>query len=75
MAYHIVDSHVGEKLRMIRVHAEVSQQRLGDTINVSFQQIQKYEKGANRISASKLYEICVFFECKPNFFFKGLDGM
>ena len=54
---HNVDIHVGKKIRTQRMMSGISQSELGDRIGVTFQQIQKYEKGANRVSASRLVEI------------------
>ena len=52
----------------------MTQQRLGDTVGIKFQQIQKYETGTNRISASRIWEIAVAMEVPVSFFFEGLDG-
>lgn len=52
-----VDVHIGARLRLLRSERRLAQQKLGDAVGVSFQQIQKYEKGTNRISASMLYAI------------------
>ncbi|MCQ8781641.1 helix-turn-helix domain-containing protein [Mangrovibrevibacter kandeliae] len=69
---HPVDFHCGARLRQLRISAGVSQEALGNALGVTFQQIQKYEKGTNRISASRLYEICCFFEVSSTYFFEGL---
>ncbi len=52
----------------------MTQQQLGDKVGVKFQQIQKYENGANRISASRLWDIAAVMEVPVSFFFEGLDG-
>ena len=52
----------------------MTQQRLGDTVGIKFQQIQKYETGANRISASRIWDIAAAMEVPVSFFFEGLDG-
>ena len=52
----------------------MTQQQLGDKVGVKFQQIQKYETGANRISASRLWDIAAVMEVPVSFFFEGLDG-
>ena len=52
-----IDKHIGYKLKLRRVDAGMSQEALGEKVGLSFQQIQKYEKGANRISASRLFEL------------------
>ena len=52
----------------------MTQQQLGDKVGIKFQQIQKYETGANRISASRLWDIAAVMEVPVSFFFEGLDG-
>ncbi len=52
----------------------MTQQRLGDSVGIKFQQIQKYETGANRISASRMWDIAAVMEVPVSFFFEGLDG-
>ena len=54
---HPVDRHVGLRIRMRRKEMGISQERLAEALGITFQQVQKYERGANRVSASKLYEI------------------
>lgn len=75
-----VDVHVGGRLRLLRTARRLSLEELGRRIGVTYQQIQKYETGANRISASTLYRIARTFEMSPTYFFEGLgetpsDGM
>lgn len=67
-----VDQHVGRRMRMRRKQLRISQQRLAARLNISFQQIQKYEKGANRISASVLYEAAEALAMPVEAFFEGL---
>ncbi len=67
-----VDLHVGGRVRMRRKMLGVSQERLAEALGLTFQQVQKYERGANRISASKLYEIARFLSAPVSFFFDGL---
>jgi transcriptional regulator with XRE-family HTH domain len=52
----------------------MTQQKLGDTVGIKFQQIQKYETGTNRISASRIWDIAAAMEVPVSFFFEGLDG-
>lgn len=68
-----VDIHVGERIRARRRIVGVSQQALAEKIGLTFQQVQKYERGANRVSASKLYEIAAALGCGIGFFFDGLQ--
>lgn len=70
---HPVDIHVGTRLRKKRRAMGLSQQRLAAKIEVRFQQVQKYESGANRISASRLWEIAKVLEVPVGYFFDGLD--
>jgi len=69
----VIDRHVGMRLRLLRLNHKMSQTELGDKVGVTFQQIQKYERGANRIGASRLWSLCEIFEAEPNFFFDGLS--
>ncbi|CAL4869309.1 hypothetical protein MMA231_03601 (plasmid) [Asticcacaulis sp. MM231] len=66
-----VDLHVGARVRMRRKFLGLSQTDLADAIGLTFQQIQKYERGSNRISASKLYEIAKFLRAPVAYFFEG----
>jgi transcriptional regulator with XRE-family HTH domain len=67
-----VDLHVGARIRMRRKILGVSQERLAEDLGLTFQQIQKYERGANRVSASKLYEIAKSLQSSVGYFFEGL---
>ncbi len=66
-----IDIHVGARVRMRRILAGMSQEKLGDALGITFQQIQKYEKGANRIGASRLQEASKVLCVPVNFFFEG----
>ncbi len=67
-----VDLHVGARIRMRRKILGVSQERLAEDLGLTFQQVQKYERGANRVSASKLYEIAKSLQSSVAYFFEGL---
>ena len=67
------DQQVGSNLRARRMALGLSQSAVGDAIGVTFQQIQKYEKGNNRISASKLHRLAEVLQVRPEFFFEGLE--
>ena len=67
-----VDLHVGGRVRMRRRMLGVSQERLAEALGLTFQQVQKYERGANRVSASKLYDIASFLSVPIAYFFEGL---
>ena len=71
---HSVDVHVGQRVRQLRCLAGISMQELGDRVGIRFQQIQKYEAGTNRISASRMWEIAAAMEVPVSYFFEGLDG-
>ncbi|MBB3917193.1 helix-turn-helix domain-containing protein [Rhizobium fabae] len=71
-ASHPVDIHVGQQLRIRRVHSNLSQTELGQKVGLSYQQVQKYESGKNRISASMLYEIASGLNVPVGCFFDGL---
>ena len=70
---HPVDVHVGKKLKNLRVLRGLTQTDVAKGLNISFQQVQKYELGRNRISASKLFEISNILNVPPSYFFDGLD--
>lgn len=69
-----IDIHVGSRLRERRITLGVSQERLGDSLGLTFQQIQKYEKGVNRIGASRLFQIAQFLDAPVQYFFEGAPG-
>ena len=69
-----IDVHVGERVAAYRKVAGLSQEALGDAIGVTFQQVQKYEKGTNRIGASRLFEISRALDVPLSVFFEGLEG-
>lgn len=64
-----VDAHVGARLRRRRMLLGISQERLGEAIGLTFQQIQKYERGTNRVSASRLYDLSQVLHTDMNYFF------
>src|SRR5580698_10700122 len=67
-----VDLHVGARMRLRRRMQGVSQEKLADALGLTFQQVQKYERGASRVSASKLYEIAAALRAPVSYFFDGL---
>ena len=73
-ATHPVEVHIGARLRIARTMIGMSQEKLGKKLGLNFQQIQKYEKGANRIGGSRLWEIALALEVPPAFFFDGLEN-
>ena len=71
---HPVDRHVGRRVCEKRISLGYNQSDLGRALGLTFQQIQKYEKGANRVSASKLWDIARFFKVDVGYFFQGLNA-
>ncbi|UWQ29964.1 helix-turn-helix domain-containing protein [Leisingera sp. M527] len=70
---HPVDVHVGKRIRHRRWLIGMTQQQLAEQVGIKFQQIQKYETGANRVSASRLWDISDALEVPVSFFFEGLQ--
>ncbi len=66
-----IDKHVGSRVRMRRMMLSMSQEKLGDALGLTFQQVQKYEKGTNRIGASRLQHISHILQVPVAFFFEG----
>lgn len=71
---HPVDAHVGKRVRHRRWMVGMTQQQLADKVGIKFQQIQKYETGMNRVSASRLWDIAEALGVPISFFFDGLAG-
>jgi transcriptional regulator with XRE-family HTH domain len=69
-----IDRHVGSRVRMRRMMLGMSQEKLGDALGLTFQQVQKYEKGANRIGASRLQQISQILQVSVSFFFEGVPS-
>jgi len=70
---HAVDKYVGTRLRDRRTILGLSQEEIGDSVGITFQQIQKYERGKDRIAASRLYEFSQLLGCSIAYFFDGLE--
>lgn len=68
-----IDRQIGSRIKLQRKNLNMSQYALSYDLNISFQQVQKYESGKNRVSASRIYEISKILQVSPNFFFEGLD--
>ena len=69
-----IDIHVGSRVRMRRMLIGMSQEKLGDELSLTFQQVQKYEKGSNRIGASRLYQIAQTLNVPVDYFYDGLPA-
>src|SRR5579863_5515162 len=71
---HPVDIHVGGRVRQRRTVLGLSQERLGEAIGLTFQQVQKYERGTNRIGASRLYDLSLVLNVPVGFFYEEYDA-
>ena len=71
---HPVDTYIGKKLKVLMKSKRMSQNALGGMLGVSFQQVQKYTNGSNRISCGRLYDIAITMQVPVSFFFIGYDG-
>lgn len=69
-----IDSHVGSRIRLRRNMIGMSQEKLGDSLGITFQQVQKYEKGTNRVGASRLQAIANILGVPVSFFFDDAPG-
>jgi transcriptional regulator with XRE-family HTH domain len=67
-----VDAYVGRRLKQRREDLNMSQERLAEMLGISFQQVQKYERGLNRVGASRLFQLCGIMSVDSSFFFDGL---
>jgi transcriptional regulator with XRE-family HTH domain len=70
-----IDAYVGARLRSRRVELSLSQEKLGRHLGVTFSQVQKYEKGSNRIGAGRLYHLATLLGVTVQYFFEGLDDL
>jgi transcriptional regulator with XRE-family HTH domain len=70
-----IDNHVGQRLRQRRQELGLSQTAVADQLEVTFQQVQKYERGMNRISASRLHDLCGILNVPVEYFFDGLEAV
>ncbi len=70
-----IDKHIGNRVRARRIMLGMSQEKLADALGLTFQQVQKYEKGVNRIGASRMLHIAGILDVSIEFFFEGLPGL
>lgn len=71
---HPIDIHVGKRVRHRRKVLGITQEKLGESLGLTFQQVQKYERGVNRISSSKLFELSRLLDVPVGYFFEELNG-
>jgi transcriptional regulator with XRE-family HTH domain len=69
-----IDKHVGARVRLRRTLLGMSQEKLGEALGLTFQQVQKYERGANRVGASRLFDLGRVLDVPVSFFFDGMDA-
>jgi len=67
-----IEKHIGKQMKMLRMANKLSQKQLAEKMDVTYQQIQKYENGLNRTSVSRLWQICNIFSISPNFLFENI---
>jgi transcriptional regulator with XRE-family HTH domain len=70
-----IDAHVGTRMRLRRMLIGLSQEKMGEMLGLTFQQVQKYEKGVNRIGAGRLYQISEILSVPINYFYEGFVGL
>jgi transcriptional regulator with XRE-family HTH domain len=70
-----IDKHIGSRVRARRIMLGMSQEKLADALGLTFQQVQKYEKGVNRIGASRLLHMASILDVNIEFFFEGVPGL
>ena len=70
-----IDKHVGKNIREIRVTKGLSQEKVAEYLEITFQQVQKYERGSNRVSASRLLRLAQLFNVKIDAFYKGIEEL
>ena len=69
----LIDKHVGRRIRWRRRELKLSQEKLGEMLGLTFRQVQKYEKGVNRISAGRLFEVGKVLDVTINYFYQGVE--
>lgn len=69
-----IEQNIGRQLKMLRISKKISQKALAEMMGITYQQVQKYENGLNRISVSRLWQFCNIFEVSPDFLFDSILG-
>jgi len=67
-----IEHNIGKQLKMLRISQKMSQKNLAEQMNITYQQVQKYENGLNRISVSRLWQFCKIFDVSPNYLFESI---
>ncbi len=72
MDLHEIENHIGKQIKLLRLSRKISQKALAKQMGITYQQVQKYENGLNKISVSRLWQICDIFDISPNFLFENI---
>lgn len=72
MDLHEIENHIGKQIKLLRLSRKISQKELAKKMGITYQQVQKYENGLNKISVSRLWQVCEIFEISPNFLFEDI---
>jgi transcriptional regulator with XRE-family HTH domain len=67
-----IENHIGKQIKLLRLSRKISQKELAKKMGITYQQVQKYENGLNKISVSRLWQVCEIFEISPNFLFEDI---
>lgn len=67
-----IENHIGKQIKLLRLSRKISQKELAKKMGITYQQVQKYENGLNKISVSRLWQVCDIFEVSPNFLFENI---
>jgi transcriptional regulator with XRE-family HTH domain len=67
-----IENHIGKQIKMLRLSRKISQKELAKQMGITYQQVQKYENGLNKISVSRLWQVCNIFEISPNYLFENI---
>jgi len=67
-----VEKHIGQKIKILRISHKMSQKALAEKLGITYQQVQKYEMGMNRVSVVRIWQLCQIFSVRPDFLFEDL---
>lgn len=72
MELHEIENHIGKQIKLLRLSRKISQKDLAKKMDITYQQVQKYENGLNKISVSRLWQVCDIFEITPDYLFENI---
>ncbi len=72
MELHEIENHIGKQIKLLRLSRKISQKELAKRMGITYQQVQKYENGLNKISVSRLWQVCDIFDISPNYLFENI---